>query len=118
MGVEWDPSTVYWSGSTRMQTVTLALMLGYLLRGIHTLGISSAFFTPAELRRFYQIPPKEKKTKEFLLRPIQMEGLPPLEHEVQTNLDVHDALLIAYAAAIFQQRAAALRETLSEVFHT
>jgi hypothetical protein len=108
VGIEWDISSVYWR-TQKKQVVTTAFMIGYLVRGLQTIGLPQVYVTPSELRKTFNIGTKEKK-EEYMLNTPQMLDFPPLvlhdsflpEHS--SNSDVYDALMIAYFAAFFLYR--------------
>jgi hypothetical protein len=92
--IEWDPSSVYWRAQ-RLQVVTTAFMLGYLTRGLQTMGIPSIWVTPHHLKRIFNISPSEKKDY------IKRELTSPLVKSIKStgrlpsNPDEYDALLLA-----------------------
>lgn len=107
-GIEYDPNSVYWR-AYKAQVVATAFMLGYLARGLQAQGLAQVYIKPHQLKAAFGISPKEKK--EYVGKPIQLQGCPPLEYKPELKMvlselseDVFDALLIAYFTAAASHR--------------
>lgn len=94
VGIEWDMNSVYMR-TQKVQVVVTSFMIGYLSRGIQAKGFPMIFMTPAQLKGYFSIPPRDDK-KTYMARPLydfQSWELPKL---IYKDPDCYDAFLISY----------------------
>lgn len=109
--IEWDPNSVYWRAQ-RLQVVVTSFMIGYFTRGVQTMGLPVHYLTPHQLKRLFDISPKEKK--EYMNRPLRSPLMPiTSSRELPTNPDEYDALLLAISPVMRQHDPLSFKTLLS-----
>lgn len=88
MGIDWDPNMVFWGN--RLAGVKLTYLMGYLVRGLQTLGAVPVCIPPNDVRKFFGMSPQTPKESVWSGSQLALPDGPE---------DVMDALLLSYVVA-------------------
>lgn len=98
LAIDWDPYSVFWR-ARKLQSVQLALFMGYFSRACHELGVPTVFISPMKVREFLKLPPRAEKEvmQQWFTKSVSITKYPKLVQK--TNSDIMDSVILAYLAS-------------------
>lgn len=98
IAIDWEPQSVYWR-ATKLQVVQMGSVIGYLAHGFLQRGYPVVFITPAEVRKFFNIPLRSSEKDvvyEKFLRIVHGADDILKRYTRKLALDIMDSIVLAY----------------------